>query len=226
MANVFDQAQTSAPLPSGPRAGGPGSGGPGVNGWVQSDHVWGYAGFWWRVLAWAVDSMILSAASLTIRALLGGNPLGMVRTPSPGHLLNVSFATGSSIPADGMRMAQAWPLSDVPAWVPNWAPGWPGLIALLLPIAYYALLESSRWQATIGKRVCRLRVTRLDGSRISLPRAIGRYLGKFVSALILGIGFLMIGWTRRKQGLHDLMADTLVVRLRPPSDLVRFNPPS
>ena len=208
MANVFDQVQTPSPP------------GPGAAGWVHADHVWGYAGFWWRVLAWAIDSAILSVASLTIRTLLGGNPLDMIRTPSPGHLLNVSYATGGvpvdGMAADSMQFAQAWPLH---------APGWPSLIALLLPVAYFALLESSRWQATVGKRVCHLRVTRPDGRRISLPRAVGRHLGKFVSAFILGIGFLMIAWTRRKQGLHDLMADTLVVRLRPPSDLVRFNPP-
>ena len=97
---------------------------------------------------------------------------------------------------------------------------------MLIQIGYFSLLESSRWQATLGKRVCGLRVTRLDGGRISLRRALGRYFAKFLSALILLIGFAMIAWTRRKQGLHDILADTLVVRLRPPSDLVRFNPPA
>lgn len=213
MANVFDQVQT--PAPSRPV--------PGSGGWAHPERVWGYAGFWWRVLAWLIDSTILSAATMLFQAAAGGSPLDMIRTnPSTGHLFNVSYITGGvlpadSMPADGAQIAQAWPLH---------APGWPGLLTLLLPIAYFALLESSRWQATIGKRICGLRVTRLDGRRISLPRAVGRYLGKFVSALILGIGFLMIAWTRRKQALHDLMADTLVVRLRPPSDLVRFNPPS
>ncbi len=213
MANVFDQVQAPA---SGPRSGGPGS-----DGLVHPERVWGYAGFWWRVLAWAIDSAILSAATMLIHAAVGGSPLDMIRTPSPGHVLDVgyvdaSYFTGGVMPADSMQIAHAWQLH---------APGWPTLLTLLLPIAYFALLESSRWQATVGKRVCRLRVTRLDGRRISLPCAIGRYLGKFVSALILGIGFLMIAWTRRKQGLHDLMANTLVVRLRAPSDLVRFNPP-
>ena len=212
MANVFDQVQAPAPAFPGPRSGAPGSGT-----LVHPERVWGYAGFWWRVLAWAIDSAILSSVTMLIRAAVGGNPLDMIRTPSPGHVLNIDYVTGGVMPADSMQVAHAWQLH---------APGWPSLLALLLPIAYFALLESSRWQATVGKRICRLRVTRLDGSRISLPRAIGRYLGKFVSALILGIGFLMIAWTRRKQGLHDLMADTLVVRLRPPSDLVRFNPPN
>ena len=62
-------------------------------------------------------------------------------------------------------------------------------------------------------------MTGLDGSRISLTRAIGRYFAKFLSALILCIGFLMVAWTQRKQGLHDILAETLVVRLQPPRDL-------
>ena len=53
-----------------------------------------------------------------------------------------------------------------------------------------------------------------------------RYAGKFVSAFILGIGFMMAGWTARKQALHDLMAETLVVRLRRPNDIVQFRPPA
>ena len=203
MANVFDQVQTPAPSVPGPQFGG----------LAHPERVWGYAGFWWRVLAWLIDSSILSTATVLVHAAVGGSPLDMIRTnPGAGHLFNISYTT-----ADSVQVVQAWQLH---------APGWPSLLTLLLPIAYYALLESSRWQATVGKRICRLRVTRQDGRRISLPRALGRYLGKFVSALILGIGFLMIAWTRRKQGLHDLMADTLVVRLRAPSDLVRFNPPA
>ena len=50
--------------------------------------------------------------------------------------------------------------------------------------------------------------------RISFPRALGRYLGKVLSAFLLCIGFLMVAWTRRKQGLHDLLANTLVLNGR------------
>ena len=208
--NAFDQVP---PPPPGPRPGprlGPGAG------WDHPDRVWGYAGFWWRVLAWAIDSAILSAIAVLLHQLLGGGALGIIGVhPSPGGVLNVGYVGGTSV-ADATQPPQ-WHLR---------APGPVNLISLLVPFAYYALLESSPWQATVGKRVCRLRVTRLDGRRISLPRALGRYLGKFVSAFILGIGFLMVAWTPRKQGLHDLMADTLVMRLRQPSDLVRFKPPA
>jgi uncharacterized RDD family membrane protein YckC len=77
---------------------------------------------------------------------------------------------------------------------------------------YYALLESSVWQATIGKKLLGLRVTDLAGNRISFARASGRFFGKILSGMILGIGFLMAGFTQRKQALHDILAGCLVLR--------------
>ena len=100
------------------------------------------------------------------------------------------------------------------------------LVTLLVNLAYYSLFETSRLQATPGKLACRLRVTDEAGRRIGLGRAVGRNLGKFVSAFILGIGFLMVAWTRRKQGLHDLIASTLVLRRRPADFLFGFQPPA
>ena len=77
---------------------------------------------------------------------------------------------------------------------------------------YSAFMESSEHQATIGKIALHLKVTDLSGSRLSFGRATGRYFAKIISALILFIGFLMAGWTAKKQGLHDMIAGTLVVR--------------
>lgn len=77
---------------------------------------------------------------------------------------------------------------------------------------YFALLESSSSQATVGKMALSIKVTDLSGGRISFGRATGRYFGKFISGIILLIGFFMAGWTAKKQALHDMMADTLVVR--------------
>jgi uncharacterized RDD family membrane protein YckC len=90
----------------------------------------------------------------------------------------------------------------------------PGLVTLSTVVQwlYYALLESSSKQATVGKMALGIRVTDLEGARISFGRATGRYFGKILSGLILGIGFLMAAFTERKQALHDLLAGTLVVR--------------
>ena len=77
---------------------------------------------------------------------------------------------------------------------------------------YAAVMESSTSQATIGKMALNIKVTDLEGERVSFGRASGRHFAKFVSYLTIGIGFLMAGWTQKKQALHDMMADTLVVK--------------
>jgi len=55
-----------------------------------------------------------------------------------------------------------------------------------------------------------MKVTDLNGNRISFARATGRHFAKWLSTLILWIGFIMVGFTDRKQGLHDMLAGTLV----------------
>jgi uncharacterized RDD family membrane protein YckC len=77
---------------------------------------------------------------------------------------------------------------------------------------YYAFLESSSWQGTIGKKVVGLRVTDLYGNRISFGRATGRYFGMILSGMICFMCWLMIALTEKKQGLHDILASTLVLK--------------
>jgi uncharacterized RDD family membrane protein YckC len=81
----------------------------------------------------------------------------------------------------------------------------------LLPWVYEAILLSSEKQATVGKMVLGIIVTDMNGGRITFGRATGRHFAKWLSALILGVGFLMAAFTERKQALHDMIADTLVV---------------
>jgi uncharacterized RDD family membrane protein YckC len=85
------------------------------------------------------------------------------------------------------------------------------LMWLIFNWLYYASMESSRCQATLGKMAWGLCVTDLDGRRISFGRATGRYFGKILSGLIIFFGYFMIAFTRQKQALHDMMAGTLVV---------------
>ena len=77
---------------------------------------------------------------------------------------------------------------------------------------YEALLTSSSWQGTVGKRVLRLKVTDEAGNRIGFGRATGRFFAKLLSQFILWIGFIMVAFTERKRGLHDMMAGTLVMK--------------
>lgn len=77
---------------------------------------------------------------------------------------------------------------------------------------YEAFMESSSYQATLGKMIFGMKVTDLNGNRISFERATGRHFAKWLSGMILGIGYIMVAFTERKQGLHDLLAGTLVRR--------------
>jgi hypothetical protein len=86
------------------------------------------------------------------------------------------------------------------------------VVNILAAWLYYALFESGRWQGTPGKKILELRVTDLFGNRISFGQASGRYFSKILSWLIFYIGFLMVGFTAKKQGLHDKLASTLVLR--------------
>lgn len=87
------------------------------------------------------------------------------------------------------------------------------VLTLALETAYFGGLWSSVLQATLGQRVCGLKVvSAADLSRISFGRAVGRFFGMWLSGLILFIGFLMIAFTDRKQGLHDVIAGTFVVK--------------
>ncbi len=84
------------------------------------------------------------------------------------------------------------------------------LIRLVVGWLYFALMESSVRQATLGKMALGMRVTDESGGRLSFSRATGRYFAKYVSAIILGIGFIMAAFTARKRALHDMIASTLV----------------
>ena len=85
-------------------------------------------------------------------------------------------------------------------------------LGFLAPWLYEAFMMSSEWQATAGKRVMSIVVTDLDGGRISFARATGRHFAKYLSAFLLGIGFVMAAFTSKKQALHDMIAETLVVK--------------
>jgi uncharacterized RDD family membrane protein YckC len=77
---------------------------------------------------------------------------------------------------------------------------------------YFSLLESSKFQGTIGKMAMGIVVTDMEGNRISFGKAALRAIGRYVSYVILLIGFIMAAFTDKKQALHDMIASTLVIK--------------
>jgi uncharacterized RDD family membrane protein YckC len=121
-----------------------------------------------------------------------------------GFALGLSTVTGSgSSGGDEEKPLVAWLVTL------SW------LVLGVGQFAYFAVMESSASQATLGKLALGLAVTDLEGRRLGLAQATGRTLAKFLSSLPLSLGYLLAAFTRRKQALHDLVAGTLVVRRRP-----------
>lgn len=145
-----------------------------------------YAGFWLRFVAWIIDRILLQVAAW------------IILLPFMGSLGFRGMFGHPSRPEDAFLM-----LGSVFRFA---------LIAFAIEWLYYALLESSSWQATLGKKALGLEVTDLQGHRISFGRATGRFFGKIISAIILWIGFIMAGFTEKKQALHDILAGCLVIR--------------
>ena len=98
-------------------------------------------------------------------------------------------------------------------WMSKMAAGFAYILVLSIGAwLYCAFSESSPRQATIGKRIMGLRVMNADGSRISFGEATVRHFMKFLSLFTAGVGFMMAGWTKRHQALHDIPCDCIVVR--------------
>lgn len=89
-----------------------------------------------------------------------------------------------------------------------------GIVCVLLQLLYWPLMHASARQATVGKQMLGLKVMHAGtGERISIPRALARdVVGKIISSLVLGLGYLIAAFTARKQGLHDYVAATVVLR--------------
>ena len=86
------------------------------------------------------------------------------------------------------------------------------IMGILIQWLYFTVSESSSWQATLGKKMFGLKVTDMAGNKIGFGKANARYWSKIISAIILLVGFLMVAFTKQKQGLHDIIAGTLVIK--------------
>ena len=153
--------------------------------WVRQTHIRvAYAGFWLRLAAYLIDNILLGAilGNILLRPLMG----------KPGGI----------------------PANDPWFMFTNTSPQVTALLLLFLMgnWVYFSVLESSPWRATLGKKALGLAVVDLAGNRISFARASGRFFAKIISSMTFLVGFLMAGFTAKKQALHDMLAGCLVTR--------------
>lgn len=155
----------------------------------------GYAGFWLRLVAVIIDGIILSIPMAPIFLIIF---LGTFRNLRDLQNIQDPTALWTIL---GPKILLVLIISTVASWL------------------YWGLMESSSWQATLGKKALGLVVTDLQGNRISFGRASGRFFaGRGVSSIpYLGglyylIDCLCVAFTQRKQAIHDMIAGTLVLR--------------
>ena len=142
-----------------------------------------YGGFWIRFVAALIDGILVQVVVVPLGAVFGG-AIGVA-------------GVAARMPGEGTRLV---------AVIVGAALG------LLASWIYEAAMESSSLRATLGKMIFGMKVTDLNGNRISFARATGRHFAKYLSSMILFIGYIMAGFTERKQALHDMIASTLVIR--------------
>ena len=145
-----------------------------------------YAGFWLRAWAGAIDVALEASGALLLTFAID---LALRRF---GRLLGISPFVSKV--ATGMAFIL---ILAVGSWL------------------YCAFTESSSWRATVGKRVLGLQVVTADGDKVGFGQATVRHFMKFLSLFFLTIGFMMAGWTKRRQALHDIPSDCLVIRVPP-----------
>jgi len=146
-----------------------------------------YSGFWKRLLALIIDGFVFTPVAVVLFASTG--IFGIILHPDPDRDFGAVLAA-----MVGVTILAMFLLLVAGHWL------------------YYTLMESSRYQATLGKIVVGAIVTDLNGNRISFARANGRFFGKWISGVIFDIGFLMAAFTEKKQALHDILAGCLVIQ--------------
>jgi uncharacterized RDD family membrane protein YckC len=148
-----------------------------------------YAGFWIRFVALIIDAIILTVVGmivgLPIRMLLGVSAVSVAQTQDPNQVMAMLPAMMGMI---GVSL----------------------LINLVVGVSYDVWFVSHKG-GTIGKLALGLQIINLDGSRLSVGQAFGRYFAKILSAIILYIGFIMAGLDPEKRALHDRICNTLVI---------------
>jgi uncharacterized RDD family membrane protein YckC len=153
-----------------------------------------YAGFWLRFVAVIIDGIILGIVYwIIVLPVIGIMGLGMANDIQ--HMDTQDPAQAMSLVGPMMAMM-----------------GISQLFFIVIQTLYYSLMESSNLQASVGKLALGLKVTDMNGAKVDFTKALVRNLCKIISSMILLIGYIMAGFTEKKQALHDMIASTLVVK--------------
>ncbi|PCI24877.1 hypothetical protein COB57_03855 [Candidatus Peregrinibacteria bacterium] len=187
-----------------------------------------YGGFWKRFFAFIIDGIVTGAITMIILTILLFAKAAMnvsasttpeeTIAPAPSSIELTTESVEAMTDSEIMQMLAAEGVnlegkneSMAPAGIAIAFAILMFLVQVLVPYIYYAKMESSENQATLGKMALGMKVTDMNGKRISFGRASGRYWGKILSGLTILIGYIMAGFTDKKQALHDMMAGCLVV---------------
>ena len=150
-----------------------------------------YAGFWLRFVAYLIDSFILGTLTTLLILpffgviILSAFGLDQGKEQDMGTILGVTGIFASVLVIVIVKLIAGW--------------------------LYFAIMQSSSTQATLGKMAIGAIVTDLEGNRISFGRATARYFSKKISDMTSFIGYILAGLTEKKQALHDIIAGTLVI---------------
>ena len=145
-------------------------------------HDMHYAGFWIRFVAYILDLAAYWMCLVIISTFIGG---------FLAELFKLGFVDYEQVM--NFIVIWSWPLTILTRWL------------------YYAIQYASPYQATFGMRFVGLQVVDYQYERISFKRASGRFLANLLSIISISIGYVMIAFTKKKQGLHDIVARTYVV---------------
>jgi uncharacterized RDD family membrane protein YckC len=159
-----------------------------VEGFIPTMEQQKYAGFWIRLVAHIFDGILLAIPLFILQSVF---------------LMSVSgtFSMEAWLMEDELSMGQTLTYLSLTV-VSN----------IVLSIIYFAVMESSKFQASLGKLMLGLKVTDEKGNRIGFWKSFGRLLSKSFLSGILFIGYIMVAFTKKKQGLHDLIVSTVVIK--------------
>jgi uncharacterized RDD family membrane protein YckC len=148
-------------------------------------HRVAYASFWLRALALLIDSAVMAIPSMIV-AVLAVAFMGF-EIPPPDAPFGTLPPMRVFLPLEAMLAIVHW--------------------------LYFALMESSAWQGTLGKRALGLGVSDLNGRRVSFGRASKRFFGKLISGMTFMMGYAMALFTEKRQALHDILSGCIVVKM-------------